>query len=274
MEAGKGQFPVFTIGAAADGPIPGDLLPLPAHFPGFLGGDRTDIELPAVQSRLLEALHATGKPVVFVLTTGSAVAVRWAQEHLPAVLLAWYPGEEGGDAVADVLFGDFSPGGRLPVTFYESIDQVPAFTDYSMAGRTYRYFEGEPLYPFGYGLSYTRFAWSNLRLSREALGAADPLEVSVDVRNAGERDGDEVVQLYVHDVESTRPMPLKSLRGFRRISLKRGESRRVSFTLVPEKDFACYDEEKKAFAVDPGEFEVQIGASSRDVRLAGRVRVE
>jgi beta-glucosidase len=247
---------------------------MPAHFPGFLGGDRTDVELPAVQSRLLEALHATGKPVVFVLTTGSAVAVRWAQEHLPAILLAWYPGEEGGDAVADVLFGDVSPAGRLPVTFYESIDQVPAFTDYSMAGRTYRYFEGESLYPFGYGLSYTRFAYSNLRLSRETLGAADRLEVSVDVRNAGERDGDEVVQLYVHDVESTRPMPLKELRGFERVSLKRGESRRMSFTLVPEKDFAYYDEDKKAFAVEPGEFELQIGASSRDTRLSGRVRVE
>jgi beta-glucosidase len=261
---------VYVGGLTAD--LEGEEMPM--SIPGFRGGDRTDIELPAVQSRLLEALHATGKPVVFVLTTGSAVAVRWAQKHLPAILLAWYPGEEGGDAVADVLFGDASPAGRLPVTIYESADQIPAFTDYAMAGRTYRYFAGEPLYPFGYGLSYTHFAYSDLRLSCEALGAADPLEVSVDVRNTGERDGDEVVQLYVRDAASTRPMPRKELRGFERVSLKRGESRRVSFTLVPDRDLTYYDEEKKAFAVEPGPFEVQIGASSRDVRLTGRVRVE
>jgi beta-glucosidase len=261
---------IFVGGLTAD--LEGE--EMPASFPGFRGGDRTDIELPGVQARLLAALQATGKPVVFVLTAGSAVAVRWAQQNLPAILLAWYPGEEGGDAVADVLFGEVSPAGRLPVTFYQSADQLPPFTDYDMAGRTYRYFEGKPLYPFGYGLSYTRFAYSNLRLSRERLGAGDELEVSVDVRNAGERNGDEVVQLYVRDVASTRPMPLRQLRGFQRIPLKRGESRRVSFTVVPDRDFAYYDEDEKGFAVDPGEFEVQLGASSRDIRVSGRVRVE
>ena len=140
-------------------------------YPGFAGGDRTDIELPAVQQKLLEALQATGKPVVLVLTTGSALAVRWAQEKLPAIVLAWYPGQQGGNAVADVLFGATSPAGRLPVTFYRSAEQLPAFADYSMQGRTYRYFGGDVLYPFGHGLSYTRFAYSGLQLSRAQASA-------------------------------------------------------------------------------------------------------
>ncbi|MGE5127289.1 MAG: glycoside hydrolase family 3 C-terminal domain-containing protein, partial [Betaproteobacteria bacterium] len=162
-------------------------------FPGFAGGDRTDIELPSPQRKLLEALHATGKPVVLVLLSGSALAVNWAQEKLPAILLGWYPGQRGGNAVSDVLFGDVSPAGRLPVTFYESVDQLPPFADYAMKDRTYRYFGGRPLYPFGYGLSYTRFAYSGLRLGRTELGASDPLDVSLAVENVGTRDGDEVV---------------------------------------------------------------------------------
>ena len=200
-------------------------------YPGFAGGDRTDIELPAVQQRMLEALHATGKPVVLVLTTGSALAVRWAQERLPAIVLAWYPGQQGGTAVADVLFGDHNPAGRLPVTFYASASQLPPFADYAMEGRTYRYFRGQPLYPFGHGLSYTRFEYSGLQLSRSRLGRGDPLEVSLDVKNVGGRDGDEVVQLYARDVESSRPVALRQLRGFERLSLKAGEQKRVRFTL-------------------------------------------
>src|SRR5262249_1627847 len=133
--------------------------------PGFLGGDRTDIGLPARQQKLLEAVVATGKPVVLVLLNGSALAVNWASEHVPAILEAWYPGEEGGAAIADVLFGDYNPGGRLPVTFYKSVADLPPFTDYRMQGRTYRYFKGEPLYPFGFGLSYTKFKYDNLKLS-------------------------------------------------------------------------------------------------------------
>jgi beta-glucosidase len=247
---------------------------MPVSYPGFRGGDRTDIELPAVQSRLLEALHATGKPVVLVLTTGSALAVRWAEQHLPAILLAWYPGQQGGNAVADVLFGKYVPAGRLPVTFYKSAGQLPAFDDYHMAGRTYRYFDSEPLYPFGYGLSYTRFEYQALKLSRERLTADETLEVSLTVRNAGEREGDEVVQLYVRDVASPLPMPRKQLRGFQRIHLKPGESRQVSFSLAPESDLTYYDEAKKAFTVEPGEFEVQLGTSSQDIRLTGRVMIE
>jgi beta-glucosidase len=243
-------------------------------YPGFAGGDRTDIELPAVQKTMLEALHATGKPVVLVLTTGSALGVSWAQENLPAIVLAWYPGQQGGNAVADVLFGATNPAGRLPVTFYESVSQLPPFADYAMEGRTYRYFRGEPLYPFGHGLSYTRFEYSGLRLSRTRLGSLDRLEVSLDVKNVGARDGEEVVQLYARDVETKKGAPIRQLRGFERIRLKAGEERRVVFTLVPERDLAHYDETRKAFAAEPGEFEIEVGASSRDLRLRTRVSVE
>jgi beta-glucosidase len=243
-------------------------------YPGFSGGDRTDIALPAVQRKMLEALHATGKPVVLVLMTGSALGVRWAQDNLPAIVLALYPGQQGGNALADVLFGDTSPGGRLPVTFYESVEQLPPFADYHMENRTYRYFRGEPLYPFGYGLSYTRFEYSGLRLSSDRLAADGSLEVTLDVRNVGDRDGDEVVQLYVRDVEPRHPAPIRALRGFERVHLRKGERKPVRFTLVPARDLAYYDEEKTAFAVEPGEFEVEVGASSRDLRLRGRVRVD
>jgi beta-glucosidase len=243
-------------------------------YPGFAGGDRTDIELPAVQKKMVEALRATGKPVVLVLTTGSALGVGWAQETLPAIVLAWYPGQQGGNAVADVLFGDANPAGRLPVTFYESVGQLPPFADYAMEGRTYRYFRGEPLYPFGHGLSYTRFEYSGLRLSRTRLGPLDRLEVSLEVKNAGARDGDEVVQLYVRDGQPRKGAPIRQLRGFERIRLAAGASRRVAFTLVPERDLARYDEAREAFAVEPGEFEIEAGASSRDLRLRGRVSVE
>jgi beta-glucosidase len=154
------------------------------------------------------------------------------------------------------------------------VDQLPPFVDYAMEGRTYRYFRGEPLYPFGHGLSYTRFEYSGLSLSRSRLGVGDRLEVWLDVRNAGDRDGDEVVQLYARDVESRMPTPVRQLRGFERVRLKAGETRRVRFELVPERDLAHWDAAGRRFAVEPGEFEVEVGASSRDVRLRGRVRVD
>jgi beta-glucosidase len=261
---------VFVGGLTAD--VEGEEMKVP--YPGFAGGDRTDLALPASQQKLLEALQATGKPVVFVLMTGSALAVNWAEQHLPAIVLAWYPGQEGGNAIADVLFGDVNPAGRLPVTFYKSVGQLPPFASYDMEGRTYRYFRGEALYPFGYGRSYTRFEYSGLRLDKPRLGATDSLEVTVLVKNAGDRDGDEVVQLYVRAPESRLKMPLRELRGFERVSLKRGEAQTVRFRLSPARDFAHYDVDKKAFAVEPGAFEVQVGASSQDIRLTGRVRVD
>jgi beta-glucosidase len=197
--------------------------------PGFVGGDRTSLDLPAPQEALLERLNTTGKPVVLVLMNGSALSVNWADAHLPAIVEAWYPGGEGGRAVAGLLAGDFSPAGRLPLTFYRSADQLPAFKDYGMAGRTYRYFGGEALYPFGHGLSYTRFAYGQPVLERATVTAGETQTVSVDVTNSGARDGDEVVQLYVsRDVAGA---PVRSLHGFQRVHLKAGETRRVSFPL-------------------------------------------
>jgi beta-glucosidase len=261
---------VFVGGLTGD--VEGEEMKVP--YPGFAGGDRTDIALPATQEKLLQAVHATGKPVVLVLMTGSALAVNWAEHALPAIVVAWYPGQQGGNALADVLFGDVSPAGRLPVTFYKSVQELPPFADYAMEGRTYRYFRGEALYPFGHGLGYTRFAYSGLALDKTRLGPKDALLVSLAVKNVGGREGDEVVQLYVRDVASPLPMPVKQLRGFERIHLAAGEERRVTFRLSPIRDFAIYDAARKAFAVEPGEFEIQLGASSRDVRLTGRVRVD
>jgi beta-glucosidase len=225
---------------------------------GFRGGDRTDIRLPRVQEDLLKALRATGKPVVLVLTSGSALAVNWANENLPAILQTWYPGEEGGTALADLLFGDANPAGRLPVTFYKSVEQLPPFEDYRMAGRTYRYFTGEPLYPFGYGLSYTRFAYSKLVVPRRARAGAT-LTVRVRVTNAGSRPGDEVVQLYVKDVQASAPVPLRALQGFKRIRLRPGQSQLVSFTLTP-RQLSVIDNEFKR-VVEPGEFEISVGGA-------------
>ncbi|WP_372018028.1 glycoside hydrolase family 3 protein [Pseudoxanthomonas sp. 10H] len=236
------------------------------NYPGFAGGDRTDTRLPATQQKLLEAVHATGKPVVLVLTTGSALAVDWAKQHLPAILVAWYPGQRGGSAVADVLLGDANPAGRLPVTFYTADAKMPAFSDYTMDGRTYRYYDGQPLYPFGHGLSYTRFGYSALALDRARAAATDPVTVSVKVKNTGTRAGEEVVQLYLHPLDPARDRAAKELRGFQRVALQPGEERTLQFTVVPEKDLRTWDEKAGAYVVDPGRYEVQVGASSADIR--------
>jgi len=270
LEAARAADVVVFVGGLT-GDVEGEEMRV--SYPGFAGGDRTEIGLPATQDRLLRALHATGKPVVLVLTTGSAIAVEWAQRSVPAIVVGWYPGQQGGNAVADVLFGKVNPSGRLPVTFYKSVDQLPPFADYDMKGRTYRYFEGEPLYPFGHGLSYTRFAYSDLRIGKTVVGPRESVEVSVSVKNTGPRAGDEVVQLYARAVAPKLPMPLKELRGFERVSLKPGEQRRVAFRLTPAADFSHFDVTSKDFVVDPGEYEIQIGASSRDIRLTGRARV-
>ena len=243
-------------------------------YPGFAGGDRTDIRLPATQQKLLEALHATGKPVVLVLTAGAALGVDWAKANLPAILVAWYPGQRGGNAVADVLFGDVSPGGRLPVTFYSAEEKLPAFDDYAMANRTYRYFAGEPLYAFGHGLSYTRFDYSGLALDRERASAGDTVSAKVTVRNSGKRAGDEVVQLYLRPLDPQRPRALRELRGFQRIHLAPGESREIAFSFTPRTDLRYYDESAGAYAVDPGRYEVEVGASSVDIRAKSAIQVQ
>ncbi|WP_291910041.1 glycoside hydrolase family 3 C-terminal domain-containing protein [Chitinophaga sp. CB10] len=198
---------------------------MPVKVPGFNGGDRTSILLPAVQTQLLQALQATGKPVVFVMMTGSAIACPWEDKHLPAILNAWYGGQQAGTAIADVLFGDYNPSGRLPVTFYQSDDDLPGFSDYSMKGRTYRYFKGTPLYPFGYGLSYTRFTYKQLQLKGNTVTAV--------VTNSGKVGGEEVVQLYISH-PGINGAPVRSLRGFQRLCLRPGESRQISFTITPE----------------------------------------
>jgi beta-glucosidase len=227
------------------------------HEPGFLGGDRTDIGLPARQQKLLEAVVSTGKPVVLVLFNGSALAVNWAQEHVPAIVEAWYPGEEGGAAIADVLFGDYNPGGRLPVTFYKSVAQLPPFENYGMEGRTYRYFKGDPLYPFGFGLSYTKFMYNNLKLSSTNVQAGEGLTVSADVQNVGDRKGDEVVQVYLSHSGASVPVPIRSLAGISRISLNPGEKRTVTFALTPEQLSVIDNGGRRV--VEPGEFSVTIG---------------
>ncbi len=235
---------------------------------GFRGGDRTEISLPKSQEALLKAVVATGKPVVVVLLSGSALAVNWANANVPAILAAWYPGGEGGTAIADVLFGDYNPGGRLPVTFYKSVDQLPPFDDYSMAGRTYRYFKGEPLYPFGYGLSYTKFSYSNLKIAK-SLKSGESVQVSVDVMNSGEREGDEVVQLYLTDTAATAPVPIRTLVGFDRISLRPKEKRSVTFTITPRQMSLIDDKGKRV--IEPGEFSIAIGGLNGRFTVSGKL---
>jgi beta-glucosidase len=223
---------------------------------GFQGGDRLQLEIPRVQEELMQKVSAAGAPVVLVLMNGSAVAVNWARDHVPAIIEAWYPGQAAGDALADVLFGDYNPAGRLPVTFYKSAGQLPPFTDYGMKGRTYRFFEGEPLYPFGHGLSYTTFAYRNLSLPGQ-VRAGDQVTASVEVENTGTRSGEEVVQLYMKAVDALGPAPLHSLGGFERVVLRARERKTVQFVLSPRQFSAIQADGRRM--VEPGTFEISAG---------------
>jgi len=223
---------------------------------GFSGGDRTNLNLPAPQEKLLDAVTATGKPVIVILTSGGAMSVNNAQEKASAILLAGYGGQQGGNAVADVLFGDYNPAGRLPVTYYKSIDQIPAFENYDMAGKTYRFFTKEPLYPFGYGLSYTSFTYSNLSIP-ERIPAGEKIPVKVTVKNSGKTAGDEVVELYLSDVKASTPRPVRQLEGFQRISLKPGESKEIEFTLLPRQFSIINNKDKRV--IEPGYFTISVG---------------
>jgi beta-glucosidase len=245
---------------------------MPVKIEGFVGGDRTSLDLPAAQERLLERIVAVGKPTVLVLMSGSAVSITWAAEHVPAILEAWYPGQAAGTAIADVLFGDANPGGRLPLTFYKSVTDLPPFEDYRMEGRTYRFFRGTPLYPFGHGLSYTTFAYRNLRTSAERLAAGDTITVSVDVTNTGARAGDEVVQLYVQHPGSKVERPLQDLRGYRRVGLAQGETRTVTFPLAAA-SLAYWNPDSHAWAVEDGQVRIRVGASSADIRAERTIAV-
>ncbi|MDI3508871.1 MAG: beta-glucosidase [Clostridiales bacterium] len=228
------------------------------------GGDRLHIDLPGMQEQLLETIYGIGKPIVLVLLNGSAIAINWAHEHVPAIIEAWYPGEEGGTAIADVLFGDYNPAGRLPITFVRSLDDLPPFTDYNMKGRTYRYFEKEPLYPFGYGLSYTSFKYSNLRLSATRLPAGNNLNINVDVENTGKLAGREVVQLYISDVEASVEVPMRQLCGIQCITLEPGQKQTISFTIKPQ-HMALFDYDGKRI-LEPGQFIIAVGGHQPDQR--------
>ena len=238
---------------------------MPIQIPGFRGGDRTSLDLPAPQEHLLERIATLGKPTVLVLMNGSALAVTWAKDHVPAILEAWYPGQAGGTAIADVLFGDYAPAGRLPVTFYKSVNDLPAFDDYRMAGRTYRFFKGAPLYPFGYGLSYTTFAYTNLRASRTQASAHDTITVSVDLANTGTRTNDEVVQLYVDHQGSAVSRPVMDLRGYRRVHLAAGEKRTVVLPLAVS-SLAYWNETTHQWTLERERVRLLVGASSADIR--------
>jgi len=230
------------------------------------GFDRDSIELPEVQQKLIQALHATGKPVIMVNCSGSAIALPWEAENLPAILQAWYPGEEGGRAAGEVLFGDVDPSGHLPVTFYRATADLPSFTDYSMSNRTYRYFSGQPLYAFGHGLSYTKFAFQRGRLGAKRMSRDGTVKVSFTVKNTGGRDGDEVAQVYFRHVHSSVPQPKLALCGFARVHLKRGETSEITVE-VPAERLRYWDTQKKQYVVESGDYEFLVGAASDDIRL-------
>jgi beta-glucosidase len=229
-------------------------------------GDRKNIDLPIIQEQLLEAVQATGTPVILVLINGSAVAVNWAAEHVPAILEAWYPGQAGGTAIAEAIFGEFNPGGRLPVTFYRATSDLPSIDDYEMTNRTYRYFSGQPLYAFGFGLSYTTFTYRNLRLTPAEVKAGEPVFVEVEVENSGSRLGDEVAQLYVQDIEASLPVPQLQLQGFQRIRLAPGEKRTIQFSLTAAQ--LSFADEAGAWTLEPGDFTVWVGGQQPNLRSA------
>lgn len=220
-------------------------------------GDRVHMNLPGVQEDLLKVIHEIGRPIILVLTSGSALSVNFAKEHIPAIIHAWYPGEEGGKATTDVIFGDYNPAGRLPITFYKSVEQLPDFKDYSMENRTYKYFKGEPLYSFGYGLSYTKFKYGNLEVNPLKANTDKDIYLSVDIENIGKYSGDEVVQLYISNDTAPIHLPIRELKGFERIHLKPGEVKNVSFTLKPYHLSHITEDGKRI--LEPGKFTVSVG---------------
>lgn len=270
MDAAKKSDVIVFVGGLT-GDVEGEEMKV--NFPGFMGGDRTDLRLPKPQQQLLENLVATGKPVALILTGGASLAVDWADKHVPAILMAWYPGQRGGDAVADVLFGDVSPSGRLPVTFYKADAILPDFEDYGMQGRTYRYYGEKPLYPFGHGLSYTNFAYKKLSLDKKQLKNSDKITVKFDLKNTGKIAANEVVQVYVRPLDKQPLDAIKNLRAFKSVALQAGEKQTLDFNLQVDRDFTYYDEQQKSYRVRPGNYEIQIGASSSDIRLKKKVRV-
>jgi len=223
---------------------------------GFIGGDRTKLDLPELQQQLIKEIQALGKPVILVLLNGSALAINWESKNVNAIIEAWYPGQAAGQAIADVLFGDYNPGGRLPVTFYKSVNDLPPFDQYKLSAQTYRYFKGEPLYPFGFGLSYTSFAYGNLKVNNE-FKIGDSVRVSVSVKNTGKVAGDEVAQLYLGNQNKSVERIVHSLKGYKRVFLKPGESTTLNFILAPN-DFSIFNG-KGEREVSAGKFKISVG---------------
>jgi beta-glucosidase len=240
---------------------------------GFKGGDRTSLDLPKEQEELLKALKATGKPVVLVLMSGSALSVNWENENLPAILQAWYPGQEGGNAVADVLFGNYNPGGRLPITFYKSVNDLPGFEDYSMNGRTYKYFTGKALYPFGHGLSYSTFKYNSAKVTVPMIQAGQQTSVEVSVTNTSKIAGDEVVQVYVSAKDVKGFSPLKTLAGFERVNIPAGKTVLVKVSVNPTA-LRQFDEAKNDYTTAAGVYQLLVGASSSDIKITKSLTVK
>ena len=238
---------------------------MPVNMEGFNGGDRTSIELPPVQTELLKALHATGKPVIFINCSGAAIAFPWEADNLPAILQAWYPGQAAGTAVADVLFGKYNPSGKLPLTFYRATEDLPHYHDYSMADRTYRFFEGKPLYAFGHGLSYTQFEYGAVTTESNKISKDGGAQLRFNLKNTGTIEGDEVVQFYVKHLASAEPQPTHSLAAFRRVRIAAGQEQTIEIE-IPASALRYWKEEINDYVVDSGEFELQIGSSSDDIR--------
>jgi beta-glucosidase len=236
------------------------------EFDGFYHGDRTKIELPEVQTKFLQALQATGKPVVFVNCSGSAIAMPWEIKNLAAIVQAWYPGEQGGRAVAEILFGDVNPSGRLPITFYNSTSDLPDFENYSMTNRTYRYFNGQPEFAFGYGLSYTKFEYRDAQLNDSTFTTNETIKVSFALKNSGARDGDEIPQIYFRHVNPSVPQPKLALCGFTRVNVPQNQTANVTLEISPQR-LRYWDTEKKQYVVEAGDYELLIGAASDDIRL-------
>jgi beta-glucosidase len=232
---------------------------------GFKDGDRVKIELPTIQRNMLKELHSIGKPVVFVLSTGSAIALEGDEPNYDALLNAWYGGQSAGAAVADVLFGDYNPAGRLPVTFYKSTAQLPDFENYDMSNRTYRFFKEAALYPFGFGLSYTKFDYSKLALSTSNIKNGQGVRLSLNIKNTGKIDGDEVLQVYIK-CKKDKSQPIKSLKAFKRINIKAGKTEKVVFDIASD-SFKTYIEQKGGMGIAEGDYEIMVGGSSLEKDL-------
>jgi len=255
----------------------GEEMPGGINIDGFYNGDRTRIEMPEIQQNAIKAMIDTGTPVVLVLMAGSSIALNGLEKELEAILMAWYPGQRGGNAIASVLFGDYNPGGKLPVTFYSSTSELPDFKDYNMSsgnGFTYRYYKGKALYPFGHGLSYTKFKYSKLKVNKIRLTEKEKFKISFTIKNIGNYNGDEVVQVYIKDLNSEFQMPIKQLRSFERISLNKKDEKIIEFEFIPIKDLRYYNSTKQKYMVEKGSFEIQVGSSSEDIRLKKIIYVD